>query len=515
MKILMRMDGRGYKSYKLLLKERYKIGRINLSFRKIQSDPFAPPSVLEIVTPNTLKGYPQVALEDLLHRVLYKNLRKVSKKRGEGRSGEASVPRPSNSILKRSSVKVTDENIAVRINVGLPSRRRRILATEAIELIESVLKAFNSSLSDLKGSIEEHSKVYLVFNEIRNKLGRLKLVAFVGNGSILPRACHYCEEPLKGAVPFESPTSMKVEIETKFGVFEGMGVPKGVTTVIGPAFHGKTTLLEALAKSIWPHVKGDGRELVVTSKDFVYVRSEDGRVVKCVDVRSFIELPNSDCFTTLDASGATSVAASFQEAVEVGSNVIAIDEDYTATNFLFLDPIIGKLYRTRTIRTLSEQLSSIKDKGISVLLIANASSQVLVQSDKVIYMENYSPEDLTERVKNEIDVNVNAIEYSKPSSRIIEYVPPKKLKRRGLEIISPGWSAPLDFHTNPHIVEEAQVEFIAKFLSKKFSGKLSELDLPHPWDLCVTPNCSEVRTYEIAYALNRCEGIRVMKLTNI
>jgi len=33
-----------------------------------------------------------------------------------------------------------------------------------------------------------------------------------------------------------------------------MGVPKGVTLIVGGGFHGKSTLLNAIEKGVYPHI---------------------------------------------------------------------------------------------------------------------------------------------------------------------------------------------------------------------------------------------------------------------
>lgn len=48
---------------------------------------------------------------------------------------------------------------------------------------------------------------------IRRELTRLKLAAFVANGSILPRESGISDRPMKNAVPFTSPDSMEVTLE--------------------------------------------------------------------------------------------------------------------------------------------------------------------------------------------------------------------------------------------------------------------------------------------------------------
>ena len=43
-----------------------------------------------------------------------------------------------------------------------------------------------------------------------------------------------------------------------------MAIKKGITLICGGAFHGKSTLLEALEKGVYNHIPGDGREFVCT-----------------------------------------------------------------------------------------------------------------------------------------------------------------------------------------------------------------------------------------------------------
>ena len=57
----------------------------------------------------------------------------------------------------------------------------------------------------------------------------------------------------------------------------GLGIPEGVTLVVGGGYHGKSTVLRALERGVYPHIPGDGREGVVTRSDAVKIRAEDGR----------------------------------------------------------------------------------------------------------------------------------------------------------------------------------------------------------------------------------------------
>jgi len=131
------------------------------------------------------------------------------------------------------------------------------------------------------------------------------------------------------------------------GRLKGMGIPKGVTLIVGGGFHGKTTLLSAIERGIYPHIPGDGREYVATHPSAVKIRSEDGRNIEKVDISPFINrLPQGKDtlrFSTDNASGSTSQAASIIEALEMGAQVLLIDEDTSATNFMIRDERMQKL----------------------------------------------------------------------------------------------------------------------------------------------------------------------------
>ena len=94
------------------------------------------------------------------------------------------------------------------------------------------------------------------------------------------------------------------------GTITGMGIPCGITLIVGGGYHGKSTLLNALELGIYNHISGDGREYVITDSSAQKLRSEDGRFIKDVDISLFInDLPNKKdtlCFSTEDASGSTS-----------------------------------------------------------------------------------------------------------------------------------------------------------------------------------------------------------------
>jgi len=504
---LKKIDGRGYKSYKELQGMTYKSRGLLFKIVRVQGDPFAPPSVVEVSAP--LKVEEPRPYEEFFLRRLHGELRRSSSKLGEGKGGLLAVPKPSNAVLRRSSVRALRESIKFRIWVGLPSRGRRVLGGAAEELLlERLPKAVERALREREG-LEDWVRTWRAQQELRSAMEGAGLVAFVADGSVLPRKCGDCDDPMEGAVPFESPPSLRVELETSLGSFRGMGIGKGITSVTGPAFHGKTTLIEAVAKGVWDHVPGDGREFVLADRRAFYVRSEDGRRVVGVDASTFLKLPGAERFTTEDASGATSAASSFQEAVEAGSRTLILDEDYTATNFLYFDDRLEGLYDIKTVETVSEKLRSMKEKGLSLIIISGSSAPIIKKADKVVFMKNFLPHDVTEKAKL---INVKDVEsgYAFPRERELSYPGAERVKVRGPWLESRSWTRPVKLEANIHLEEEGQLAFLAELLKRPFSGKAKDLTVPDPWDLCTAPACSEVRAEDLAFALNRAPGLKAL-----
>ena len=183
----------------------------------------------------------------------------------------------------------------------------------------------------------------------------------------------------------------------------GMGIPCGITLIVGGGYHGKSTLLNALELGIYNHISGDGREYVITDSSAQKLRSEDGRFIKDVDISLFInDLPNKKdtlCFSTEDASGSTSQAAGIVESMEAGSKVFLLDEDTSATNFMVRDSFMQRVIcrEKEPITPFLERARDLYEKaGISTILVAGSSGAFFHIADTVIQMDNYHPVDITE-----------------------------------------------------------------------------------------------------------------------
>ncbi len=415
---LERIDGRGYKAYQDL-KGEYRFGDFLFFIDKVQSDPFAPPSRVRLKIPKEIAALPpdtyqrvsrRIGLENFLAKVLAEEARRISRRLGSGKSGLILVHGPGQEMFPRSSVSVKDGEIEARFFVGLPASGRRILAKEAWKILGEEVPRLAKSL--FYSNLDRYLLLSFVeTNEdadyLREGLAARGLVAFVADGSILPRASGVDPRPAKEAIPFEAPAELAVEFDLpNRGRVRGLGIPEGVTLIVGGGFHGKSTLLRALELGVYNHVPGDGRELVVSRYESVKIRAEDGRSVFAVDIGGFISnLPfgqDTSRFTTPCASGSTSQAANIMEALEIGARVLLIDEDTSATNFMIRDARMQMLI-TKDKEPITPYLDRVQELyqrfGVSSVLVIGGSGDYLEVADTVIAMDHYLPRDVTLKAK--------------------------------------------------------------------------------------------------------------------
>ena len=78
------------------------------------------------------------------------------------------------------------------------------------------------------------------------------------------------------------------EGRTRTVSYRGMLIKQGVTLIAGGGFHGKSTILNALAVGVFDKAPGDGRQFVLTAPDAITLRAEDGRAVRSVDISAFV-----------------------------------------------------------------------------------------------------------------------------------------------------------------------------------------------------------------------------------
>src|SRR5215211_4605111 len=417
---LDRIDCRGYGAYKDLSGS-HDFGSFTLFVDRVQRDPFAPPSLIRVRTKeNALdpalfeSPVRRIACEDFLTRGVERGIQHVVRgNRGSGGSGRIEIQRTSQVVLPRTSMVVEPGHIEARMAVGLPARGRSVDARAArTMLLEELPEVVRRGLVPAPdGGVDvERARLHVDTIEdadyLRGLLPELRLVAFVADGAVLPRESGASDRPLTDrAVPFESPEEFGMEVELpNRGIVSGMGVPEGVTLVAGGGFHGKSTLLSALSWGVYDHVPGDGRELVVTRGDAVKVRAEDGRSVAGVDISAMIgDLPggrSTEDFSTPNASGSTSQAANIAEALEVGTSLLLVDEDTSATNFMIRDERMRELVRREPISPFIDLVRPLhRTLGVSTVVVVGGVGDYLDVADHVILLEDYVPSDATNRAR--------------------------------------------------------------------------------------------------------------------
>lgn len=507
---LNKIDGRSYKAYKSL-EGCYNFGDYILSIDHVQGDPFASPSRVKIIISNKVAKFPgelfdekykRIAVCDFINRLFSKNIYKYTEKiSGSGKSGLIEISKCGQQILERTSVVINNKDIEVRFYVGFPAKGRSVLAKELEKILFSIIpqivdktllyRNINSQVLDYKVRLLEDQLF------IRESLNAKGLVAFIGNGSILPRESGVSSKPLKNGKMFISPKELEVEFNTpNKGIVKGMGIPRGITLIVGGGYHGKSTLLKAIELGVYNHIEGDGREFVITDDTALKVRAEDGRAVTKTDISLFINnLPNGKDtvnFYTENASGSTSQAANIIEGIESGTKLFLIDEDTSATNFMIRDSVMQQLVakEKEPITPFIDVARSLyKQKGISTILVAGSSGDFFDIADLVIQMDNYEPLEVTEKAKAlsrgnvdhnkeiDIDINFNRVILKGTIDSGPKGIKVKALGRDGITINREN----IDLRAVEQIVDNEQLNTIGaimKYVENKLMGRdltLSEI----------------------------------------
>ena len=401
------LNGKNYGLYKSLADKPWDFGDFVLDFLHVQGDPFAPASRVVVRAKLSALGYAPEWGSDFEHRLalsdfLYRRLGRLVQERYPGKDAAVVFNTAGPEMLVRNSLWIDNGELRACLQVRLPGEGRKIQAEEAAEILTMVLPDLVSAgLYCDKAALPALQDYYRVLAERKAILAELDargLCAFVPDGAVLPRASGLSEMPLEGAVKFEAPEEMAVTLSVCGREIRGMGIPKGITVITGGAFHGKSTLLQALIRAVFPHVPGDGREGIVVDETALRVGVEDGRSVRGTDLSMFVrDLPggiSTKDFNTLSASGSTSEAANLLEAMEAGARTFFIDEDSSAVNFLIRDVRVRKLLgdEREPLIPLTDRIRELATAGMSFVLVAGACGDYLDIADNIIVMANYRAE---------------------------------------------------------------------------------------------------------------------------
>ncbi|MEG4241181.1 ABC-ATPase domain-containing protein [Microcoleus sp. MON2_D6] len=614
---LLQLDNRGYKAYKDI-QGSYEFSEFTLIIDYVQGDPFASPSKFRVIVPPNIAQIPrelfnsrsrEIALRDYLTRQFDKAAHSISSKRGTGKSGMIAVTRFGQEVLERTSAFITPPTppyqggakisisppyqggakisisppyqggelggVELRFAVGLPAGGRSILGRQAAEMLcEDIPQIVSKSLKYANlnpAECRRHVETVEDADWLREQLAEKRLVAFVADGSILPRRSGVDNSPLlNNAVAFQSPPSLKVEFNCpNRGLISGMGIPAGITLIVGGGYHGKSTLLRAIELGVYNRIPGDGREFVVTNPAAVKIRAEDGRSVAGVDISPFINhLPqgrDTAQFYTENASGSTSQAANIIEALEVGRRkkegttriltrihgliyeedlvpVLLVDEDTAATNFMIRDRRMQELI-AKDKEPITPFIDKVKqlyaDCGVSTILVMGGSGDYFDVADTVISMDNFQAYNVTEKAK-EIAKNYSisrAAEGGEIFGEITQRVPipasldpsrgrrDVRLKVRDVDELAFG-TEDIDLGAVEQIVDSGQLRAIAaamvyakqqymdgkRTLSEIIDLVMADIDAQGMDILSPFPegDFAMFRRFELAAAINRLRSLSVV-----
>ena len=485
------IDGRSYAAYKAIVgRYRSPLGWV-LYIDRIQPDPYAPPTAIRVVLPLALTGADArltgtdahltktdshltganepltvtnshltasptraVALRDYLARTLRELLK-----------GQAiSIAPAGQEILERSSVNLHETwqddfstpafnapgpYLELRLRWSLPAFGREIAGRQAARNLNLDLARAIASLdlreSELGAEAWKHCQVAEDHAALQEILVERGWVAFLADGANLARRSGVSQLPLEGGVPLTAPETLAQTVQLPHaGAVRGTAIPAGVTVSAGGGYHGKSTLLNAIARGIYPHIPGDGRELVATVPEAMAVRAADGRAVTGVDLRPFIShLPGRDAdpaqFTTANASGSTSQAASIMESLELWGQpaqaALLLDEDTCATNLLIRDQRMRALVSSERepITPLVDRIRALhRERGISTLIVMGGSGDYLDVADQVLIMDSYRLVDATAQARqvcaSQPRVDTSLPDFPLPAQRLPQR---PEAKRRG------------------------------------------------------------------------------------
>lgn len=425
--------------------------------RLTESDP-RPTGATEPLTgtaePLTASPTRAVALRDYLARTLRELLK-----------GQAiSIAPAGQEILERSSVNLHETwqddfstpafnapgpYLELRLRWSLPAFGREIAGRQAARNLNLDLARAVAGLdlreSELGAEAWKHCQVAEDHAALQKILVERGWVAFLADGANLARRSGVSQLPLEGCVPLTAPETLAQTVQLPHaGAVRGTAIPAGVTVIAGGGYHGKSTLLNAIARGIYPHVPGDGRELVATVPEAMAVRAADGRAVTGVDLRPFIShLPGRDAdpaqFTTANASGSTSQAASIMESLELWGQpaqaALLLDEDTCATNLLIRDQRMRALVSSERepITPLVDRIRALhRERGISTLIVMGGSGDYLDVADQVLIMDSYRLVDATAQARqvcaSQPRVDTSLPDFPLPAQRLPQR---PEAKRRG------------------------------------------------------------------------------------
>ena len=552
--ILGQLEGRELAEYKSLVGD-FDFTRFVLKVNRVGDDAGGAAVWFVVRVAQSVAGIPphlfntpirRTALEDFLARNVAAACARLAHFDATGVARRRlGIAAPGQQILPRSSMVVSEDYVEARMVLDMGGSPGAALNLQAARdgFFEDLPAIVNASL--IYCNLDDGAAGAFVdamedADSIRQALSTRGWLAFVADGSRLQRLPGQDQpDPSAPALRVDEVAQAEVELPNS-GPVRGLGIPMGITVVLGADPVVRCAFTHALAEGIYNHAYGDGRERVVTAPDAVYVSAERSRPVQRVDVGPFLSLPAGHVLTDADAGAAMAQAASVVEVLEIGARALIFEETDSAPAFLAVDERIRAFLGDAPRNSLLSRARQLADEfGVSIVVSGESLASLFIPvADTILRVEAGKVVDATKEARQlgiaapqmpaSADDLRAVIEQPRwvipssldPSSGLLDAVvdaPSRTCMRFGREQVDLSGLAQLsDVH---------QTSTIALILNY---GRIRYMDEPRPireiLDLidrdlstegleCLTRelrgDLARPRRYEIAAALNRLRSLRV------
>lgn len=411
----------------------YHFPRFEFGFIKMQGSPGAnPASIASVKIALQDSKIPEnflqtdecrLAVADFLIRRFRHGIDRFAlQNRGKDGSGSFNTIALSQKMLNRDSVLFGEDGVYLLFIISLPGKGQGggifdaeqawIMLNQELTAIVDATFFYQHYDRQTQALLRQFVDIQKIRKQIMQFMQRHNLISFIANDAKLPRHSGIDDRPslCESVKRFQSPASLQATIPLSDGLsITGMAIKEGITCITGGGYHGKSTLMQAILAGVYAHIPGDGREFVVTRQDAFFIRAEEGRSIRDVDISPFIgDLPNglkTGHFSSDNASGSTSQAANIVEAIESGSRFLLFDEDTCATNFLVRDELIKKILNAaqEPIKPLYSTVRSLwKKHQVSMIFVVGGLGYFLQKADTCLLMDNYCCDDITATVRDKL-----------------------------------------------------------------------------------------------------------------
>lgn len=428
------LDGRPFGAYRTL-RGAHAVGEFFLHLDHVPGDPAAGPARARLRLPLATAGIDprfaddpvaRLAAEDFFARGAARAAETLLAPEGHAApgSGRIVVERPSGPIVDRTAFRLVDGFAELRLALDLPAWERTVRGRHARSLLTEVLLRFARGALLLgpsrRAELEAHARSVAEHLAIREALRARGLVAFVPDGTRLPG----CREPIVAG------SDRAVVFEVAGRSVRGLGIPGGVTLLVGGRGSGAPELVRALAWAGDPLPPGEPAHGLVAVRRAAFVPA---------------------------GAGAEEQRARLQRAVDAGARLAVVDEDASAPAFLARDPRLAALQERRPAAWTFSGVARDLDRtlGVASIVAAESTGELLAAADVVLVARDGRFEDAGSAIVPPSPAKDDRFPTRPASTVRIERSPSEggrraelggagSLRVGGVRVVIPDLGAPLD-----------------------------------------------------------------------